>query len=102
MTSLPLSSQSSQALPLGWQRSKRGSLYLRKSGFTLLVYPGPQGGLVWRIAPWRGHGFVDAPTPLATAFEACEAAEGALPSARVQIAATQSAQPPRWPWRQEG
>jgi hypothetical protein len=90
-------------MPPGWLRSKRGNPYPKRSGLTAAVYPGREGGFIWRIAPWRGLGAVDAPTPLATEAEAMEAAERALPSAQRQFEATQAAGPARrlW-WRDDG
>ncbi len=86
-------------MPHGWLRSKRGSVYSKRSGITIAVYPAREGcGFVWQMAPWRGLGAVDAPTPLATEAEAMEAAERALPSARRQF---EAAPPHRRPYGDE-
>jgi hypothetical protein len=88
-------------MPHGWLRSKQNNPYIKKSGLTAAVYPGREGGFIWRIAEWRGLGAVDAPAPLATEAEAMEAAERALPGARRQFEATQAARPHRRLWWQD-
>ena len=87
-------------MPHGWLRSKQGNPYIKKSGLTAAVYPGREGGFIWRIAVARTRA-VDAPAPLATEAEAMEAAERALPGARRQFEATQAVRPHRRLWWQD-